>query len=182
MSFILDSEVSTVFEVPVSKGRLVEFLSDTRNYELYMPGVESVQLVRSLGTGKLLYHWELIIQIPLADPIRLSMPTEYVRYDHPDRGHVINYCTTDESVGNWMNCNLEFAEVGEETTDIKMDLRIVIRRESGDELHPLAPIVGRQIIESQMKLKMQSIAAGFLQKSVEAIYGIGMSHSAAEVA
>jgi hypothetical protein len=33
-----------------------------------------------------------------------------------------------------------------------------------------------------MKVKMQSIAAGFLQKSVEAIYGIGMSHSAAEVA
>lgn len=182
MSFILDSEVSTIFEVPVSKGRLVEFLSDTRNYELHMPGVESVSLVRVLGSGKLLYHWEIIIQMPMVDPIRLSMPTEYVRYDDPERGHVINYCTTDESVGNWMSCNLEFIEAGEDVTDVKMDLRIIIKRNSGEELHPLAPIIGQQIIESQMKLKMQSIASNFLQRSVEAIYGLDITHSAAEIA
>ncbi|NTW50183.1 MAG: SRPBCC family protein [Chlorobiales bacterium] len=181
MSFILDSEVNTIFDVPVSKGRLVEFLSDPRSYELYMPGVESVRLVRTLGTGKLLYQWELVIQMPLVDPIRLSMSAEYVRYDDPERGHVINYCTTDESIGNRMNCNLEFVETGEETTDVRMDLRIVIHRASGEELHPLAPIIGQQIIQSQMKLKMQSIAANFLQKSVDAIYGVDLDHSPAEV-
>ncbi|ACF14829.1 hypothetical protein Ctha_2379 [Chloroherpeton thalassium ATCC 35110] len=180
MSFQLDADVRTIFEIPIGKERLVQFLSDPRNYELYMPAVESLNLVKQLNNGKLLYEWNLKIEMPLLQPIDLLIPTEFSRHDAPKAATVIIYESSDESANNRMLCRLELEETGEERTDITMDLQLVLQRGDLESINPIVALVGKAFLEEQMRIKMKDIAIGFLRYGVEAI--CDMDVAAAQVA
>jgi len=169
MNFQLNSEVRTIFEIPISKGRLVQFLSDSRNYELYMPAVESLNLVKKLQSGKLLYEWNLKIEMPLLQPIDLLIPTDFSMTDDPKSATLITYETSEKEANNRMFCQLELVETGTESTDITMDLQLLLRRGDLENVNPIVTLVGETFLEEQMRMKMKDIAIGFLRNGVDAI-------------
>jgi hypothetical protein len=162
--FHVRAEIHTVYDVPISKERLIDFLSKPDTFEKYMPCVQSLQPVGTSETGKMLYEWQYEIQMPLAPPAVLNILTEYVR-----AGDTLLHTALQNGQRNTMFCSLSFEAQSDEQTFVTMKLMINLQRNSGSELHPLGIIMGEGFMSSQMQQKMQTIANEFLQNTVNAL-------------
>jgi hypothetical protein len=76
-TFHVSAQIRTVYDVPIEKSRLMEFLANPKTFEQYMPNVNAVRPVGKSEQGNCLYEWEYEIPMPLAAPIKLHILTEY---------------------------------------------------------------------------------------------------------
>lgn len=169
-NFCIDAEVRTVYDVPIEKQPLMQFLSQPETFEKYMPSVSAVKLIGETVSGQPLYEWHYDVEMPFAPTLHLAIPTEFRK-----NGEVFVHHTPDENAHNWMACSLSFEAAppngtGEAHTLVRMNLHIKLRRQSGSELHPLGALMGQAFMCSQMKNRMQEIANTFVQRSVTALY------------
>jgi hypothetical protein len=164
-TFRVGAAICAIYEVPVEKSRLMNFLANPKMFERYMPNVNAVRPKGASDGGRSLYEWEYEIAMPLAAPIKLYILTEYERAHNQ-----FIHTAIANGQRNMMNCSLTF-EQGErsEQTFVTMNLEIILQRTSGAELHPLGMIMGEQFMSAQMKSKMQTIATEFLQNTVNAL-------------
>ncbi len=169
MDLNLISTVNTIYEIPLSKSQLNSFLSNPRNFESYMPGVEELKFVKTDENGVKHFLWNLKIDIPLLEPVDLMIPTEFLKQDLDSKGTLIRYMSKDDNDENQMVCNLELRELDNNTTEVEMYLKIVVKKVA-DQFYPLIAILGESLIQSQMKTKMNYITESFLQQGVSAIY------------
>lgn len=169
-NFCIDAEVRTVYDVPIEKQPLMQFLSQPETFEKYMPSVSAVKLIGETVSGQPLYEWHYDVEMPFAPTLHLAIPTEFRK-----NGEVFVHHTPDEDALNWMACSLSFEaappnSTGEAHTLVRMNLHIKLRRQSGSELHPLGALMGQAFMCNQMKNRMQEIANTFVQRSVTALY------------
>ncbi len=162
--FQVGAQICTVYDVPIEKNRLMEFLANPKTFELYMPNVKAVRPVGESPNAKPLYEWEYEIPMPLAAPIQLNILTEY-----DQKGDTFYHSALQNGQRNLMNCSLTFEYVAPEQTFVTMNLSIELHRNSGTELHPLGMLMGETFMSAQMKNKMQTIATEFLQNTVNAL-------------
>ncbi|MCS7012402.1 MAG: hypothetical protein RMI34_00525 [Chloroherpetonaceae bacterium] len=169
-NFCIDAQVCTVYDVPIEKKPLMQFLSQPQTFEKYMPSVRAVKLIGKSQAGQPLYEWHYDVEMPLAPTLHITIPTEFCK-----NGEVFTHHTPDDEAHNWMACSLSFESVPQNEGDephtlVKMNLHIKLRRHSGSELHPLGALMGQAFMCSQMKNRMQEIANTFVQRSVNALY------------
>ncbi|MBC8043932.1 MAG: SRPBCC family protein [Rhizobacter sp.] len=155
-AFEVKGVIDTVFEVPVSAQRLMAYLSNPNTFEKNMPGVKAVS---DKGDGR--YEWKFSIDIPFAPPLVLSILTRLVKQDNE-----ISFQTAD-SEGDTMACAMTLTETRNAKTEVRMKLSIKVRRKSGRDIHPLAPVMGERFVSEQMTQKMQSMANAFLKSSTK---------------
>lgn len=155
-AFEVKGVIETVFEVPVSAQRLMAYLSSPSAFEKNMPGVKTVS---DKGDGR--YEWKFSIDVPFAPPLALSILTRLVK-----QGNEISFQTAD-SEGDTMACAMTLTETRNAKTEVRMKLAIKVRRKSGREIHPLAPVMGERFISEQMTQTMKSMAAAFLRSSTK---------------
>lgn len=163
-AFQVGAQICAAYDVPIEKSRLMEFLANPKTFEQYMPNVKAVRPVGESADGKPLYEWEYEIPMPLANPIKLNILTEY----HQEGDTFYHYALRNGQ-RNLMECSLAFEYVAPEQTLVTMNLAIELRRNSGTELHPLGMLMGEAFMSAQMKNKMQTIATEFLQNAVNAL-------------
>lgn len=168
--FSIDAQVNTVYDVPIEKESLMQFLSQPKTFEEYMPSVRAVKLIGKSDSGLPLYEWQYDVDMPLAPTLHISIPTEFCR-----NGAVFTHYTPDQNAHDWMMCKLTFEHAEHSSpsnphTLVRMHLHIRLRRASGTDFHPLGAFMGKAFMCSQMKNRMQAIADTFVQKSVNALY------------
>ncbi|MGQ9806127.1 MAG: hypothetical protein ACUVRP_08630 [Chlorobiales bacterium] len=163
-TFRVGAQISTVYDVPIEKSRLMEFLANPKTFEQYMPNVKAVRPVGESPEANPLYEWEYEIPMPLASPIKLNILTEYQQKNDTFYHHALR-----NGQRNLMECSLTFEYVAPEQTFVTMNLSIELHRNSGTELHPLGILMGESFMSAQMKNKMQMIATEFLQNIVNAL-------------
>lgn len=166
----MGAQISTVYDVPIEKNRLMEFLANPKTFELYMPNVKAVRPVGESPNAKPLYEWEYEIPMPLAAPIHLNILTEYHQ-----KGDTFYHHALRNGQRNLMECSLAFEYVAPEQTFVTMNLSIELHRNSGMELHPLGMLMGEAFMSAQMKNKMQAIATEFLQNTVNVLGRLEMA-------
>ncbi len=169
-TFHVGAQIRAVYDVPIEKNRLMEFLANPKTFELYMPNVKAVRPVGESPDAKPLYEWEYEIPMPLAAPIRLNILTEYHQENDTFYHHALH-----NGQRNLMECSLGFEYVAPEQTLVTMNLTIELYRNSGTELHPLGMLMGEAFMSAQMKNKMQTIATEFLQNTVNALGRLEMA-------
>lgn len=162
--FQVGAQICTVYDVPIEKKRLMEFLAKPETFERYMPSVRAVRAVGKSADARWLYEWEYEIAMPLAAPIQLNILTEY--YQKHDTFY---HYAVRNGQQNLMDCTLSFEYVAPEQTFVTMNLMIELHRNSGTELHPLGVLMGERFMSAQMKNRMQAIATEFLQNTVNAL-------------
>ncbi|MCS6988560.1 MAG: hypothetical protein NZM06_03500 [Chloroherpetonaceae bacterium] len=163
-AFCVGGRIRAVYDVPVEKSRLMEFLANPKTFERYMPHVNAVRPHGESQDGRPLYEWEYEIPMPLAAPIKLRILTQYRK-----EGDTFYHSALRNGQPNMMDCSLAFEAIAPEQTFVTMDLTIELHRQSGAELHPLGALMGEAFMSAQMKSKMQSIATQFLQNAVGAL-------------
>ncbi len=163
-TFQVGAQICTIYDVPIEKSRLMEFLANPKTFELYMPNVKAVRPIGESSDAKPLYEWKYEIPMPLAAPIQLNILTEYHQQDDTFYHHALR-----NGQRNLMECSLAFRYVSPEQTLVTMNLSIELYRNSGAELHPLGILMGEAFMSAQMKNKMQTIATEFLQNTVNAL-------------
>jgi hypothetical protein len=163
-TFHVSAQIRTVYDVPIEKSRLMEFLANPKTFEQYMPNVNAVRPVGKSEQGNCLYEWEYEIPMPLAAPIKLHILTEYHQKEDTFYHHALH-----NGQRNLMDCSLAFKYVEPERTFVTMNLAIELYRNSGTELHPLGILMGEAFMSAQMKNKMQTIATEFVQNTVNAL-------------
>ncbi|MFN3562651.1 MAG: hypothetical protein ACK4XY_01960 [Chloroherpetonaceae bacterium] len=168
--FQVGAQICTVYDVPIEKSRLMEFLASPKTFEQYMPNVKAVRPVGESPDAKPLYEWEYEIPMPLAAPINLRILTEYHHENDTFHHHALR-----NGQRNLMDCTLAFEYVAPEQTLVTMNLSIELHRNSGTELHPLGMLMGEAFMSAQMKNKMQTIATEFLQNTVNALGRLEMA-------
>jgi hypothetical protein len=169
-NFCINAEVYTVYDVPIEKESLMQFLSQPKTFEDYMPSVKAVRRIGTSKSGLPLYEWQYDVEMPLAPTLHVSIPTEFCK-----NGAVFTHHTPDEQAQDWMMCQLAFETAPHSTPDephtlVKMQLQIRLQRPSGTDFHPLSPLMGQAFMCTQMKNRMQSIANTFVHKSVNVLY------------
>jgi hypothetical protein len=165
-SFSIDAAITHVYDVPIPKDALMQFLSQPKTFEAYMPSVRKVEYVGASSDGAALYEWQYDIDMPLAPTLHIVIPTEYRR-----NGTVVTHHTPDGNAHNWMACSMTFEDAPESAshTYLTMNLHIRLKRASSTELHPLGLFMGQGFMSSQMQGRMEEIARVFVQKSVNAL-------------
>jgi hypothetical protein len=156
-AFIVDATAEVSFTLRAHpdtvRVRLAEISLLSRN----MPGVVEI---RHVGGNRYLYRTER--EIPFSGTSRNAFGIE--RTSTHD-GTVL-YRTSDTQAQNWMSYRLSPSPGGGGTTRVDLRLRVRLVRDSGTEIHPLAPLLGESFISEQMEKDLRSMLEEFSGRAV----------------
>jgi hypothetical protein len=152
--FTVSADVTdgTVFKVNIS--RVTEYFKDISVFERNFPGIVSV---KKLGDKE--SEWVYEIDAPLTSPVR--MPFILVETISTDEYKVFESKT---KTPDYFRCSARMVSLGEEETRIVISIKIKMVRESGSEVHFMAPILGEKFISREMKKDLAKALSTFLSK------------------
>lgn len=152
--FTVSADVTNgaVFNVNIS--RASEYFKDISVYQRNFPGIISV---KKLGGKE--SEWVYEIDAPLASPVRMSFvlvetisSEDYTVFESKTK-------TPD-----YFKCSARMVSLGEEETRISITIKIKMVRESGGDVHFMAPILGEKFISKEMKKDLTKALSTFLAK------------------
>lgn len=152
--FTVSADVTsgTVFKVNIS--RVTEYFKDISVFQRNFPGIISV---KKLGDKE--SEWVYEIDAPLASPVR--MPFILVETVSSDDFMVFESKT---KTPDYFKCSARMVSLGEEETRISISIKIKMVRESGSDVHFMAPILGEKFISKEMKKDLTKALSTFLSK------------------
>jgi len=150
--FTVSAEVTngTVFKVNIN--RVIEYFKDLSVFQKNFPGIISV---KNLGGKE--SEWIYEIDAPLASPVR--MPFILVKTVSSD-----DYTVFESKIKtpDYFKCSSRMTSLGEEETRIDITIKIKMVRESGSDVHFMAPILGEKFISREMKKDLAEALSTFL--------------------
>ena len=155
-AFVVDASASTSYTVNVAREKLRGYVDDIGLFARNMPGVVEA---RPVGDGTFLYRTEKDI------PLSGTMTTDFVIGRQVAGDSVTVYESVDRTDPNYMYCRVVIVPVGEELTSIRIDLALRLTRESGSDVHWLAPILGASFISDQMTKDLEEMLSEFVVRS-----------------
>jgi carbon monoxide dehydrogenase subunit G len=164
--FHVAAAITGTYQVPIGKPALFAYLSDPKTFAVHMPNVLDIDRV---ADG--FYRWRFKIDLPLAEPVILVVHTAF---DCNADTHEIKVDTAPDEVQTYLMCHVSFDELapnGEEPqTDVKLQLKITIKRNDCNEIHPLAYMVSEDVVTYEMQKMMAEIVDAFVYRSVTQLY------------
>ncbi len=127
--------------------------------ERFMPGVAGIT-DRPDGSFRYLTARDI--------PFSGEMRTEFLLRCTIDAGGGVNYQTPDSTAANWMRFRFTFTPAGDGRTDVRMSLRVRLVRESGTEIHLLAPLLGEEFLSERMEGDITDMLATFAARLEDA--------------
>jgi hypothetical protein len=156
-AFIVDAAAEVSFTVRAHPDSVRARLADIGLLARNMPGVVEIRPVEG---GEYLYRTER--EIPFSGTSRHDF--RIARTAAQD-GAVL-YRTADPQAHNWMSYRLLPSSDGEGSTLVVVRLRVRLVRESGTEIHLLAPVLGESFISEQMEKDLRSVLEEFTVRAV----------------
>jgi hypothetical protein len=152
--FTVSADVTngTVFQVNIS--RATEYFKDISVFQRNFPGIISV---KKLGDKE--SEWVYEIDAPLASPVR--MPFILLETISADDYMVFE---SKSKTPDFFRCSARMISLGEEETRISITIKIKMVRESGSDVHFMAPILGEKFISKEMKKDLSKALSTFLSK------------------
>ena len=159
--FVAEATSSASYEVNIPRDSLRLFVDDIGLFSRHMPGVVSV---REAGPDRYVYLTEK--ELPLAG----TMQTEFDICKRVSGDSVFVYESIDPAADNYMLNRVTIRPVDAERTSITIDLKVKLKRESGGDVHWLAPILGEAFISKQMANDLDDMLATFIESSNGELY------------
>jgi hypothetical protein len=152
--FTVSAEVTdgTVFKVSIS--RLTEYFKDISVFQRNFPGIVSVKKLSGRES-----EWVYEIDAPLASPVR--MPFILIETISTNEYFVFESKT---KAPDYFSCTTRMVSLSNEETRIDITIKIKMIRESGSDVHFMAPILGEKFISKEMKKDLTEALSEFLSK------------------
>jgi len=135
-------------------------LRDLSIYQKYFPSMIEVKRLDDTKTS-----WTYEVDMPLAKAVRTTYVLEERR---PSKGVVI--FETLNSSADYMFCMATIISHEPSKTELKIKMILKTTRESGSDIHFLAPIMGQKFISAQMKERLEEDLQTFLDKATNDLY------------
>jgi len=156
-AFIVDAAAEVSFTVRAHPDTVRPRLADIGLLARYMPGVVEI---RPTGGGEYLYRTER--EIPFSGISR----NDFRIARTPTQDGAVLYRTNDPQAQNWMSYRLHSSPDGEGKTRVDVRLRVRLVRESGTEIHVLAPVLGESFLSEQMERDLRKMLEEFAGRVV----------------
>ncbi len=131
------------------------FFSDLRNFVELMPGVERIT-AEAGGIAR----WLIRAEVPVIGAIRQAFAVSK-SVDEPSR---IEWGPAAGESKNLLRYTASFEERGE-TTRIRIEQRVELRRGSARELHALAGLAGESRLSAALQKRVTEMLQSFLQRA-----------------
>lgn len=156
-AFIVDAIAEVSFTLRIHPDTVRVRLADIGLLSRNMPGVVEI---RDAGGNRYLYYTER--EIPFSGTARNAFSIERT----PTHDGTVLYRTADTQAQNWMSYRLSASPGGRGTTRVDLRLRVRLVRDSGTEIHLLAPALGESFISEQMEKDLRSMLEEFSRRVV----------------
>lgn len=152
--FTVSADVTNGAVFKANIGRVTEYFKDISVFQRNFPGIISV---KKLGDKE--SEWIYEIDAPLASPVR--MPFILVETISSEDYMVFE---SKSKTPDFFRCSTRMVQLGEEETRISITIKLKMVRESGSDVHFMAPILGEKFISKEMKKDLASALSTFLSK------------------
>jgi hypothetical protein len=159
--FVVQAGGGTSYDVALSREALRSYVDDVGLFKRNMPGVVAVTPV---GPDTYLYQTEK--DLPLAG----TMKTDFVIRKRTVGDSLTVYESVDSADVNYMYCQVLIRAANADTTTIAISLRLKLSRESGGDVHWLAPLLGEGFISREMSKDIEGMLETFVQNSNQELY------------
>jgi hypothetical protein len=156
-AFIVDATAEVSFTLHARPDAVCARLAEIGLLSRNMPGVVEI---RPEGDDGYLYRTER--EIPFSGMSRNDFPITRV----PAHDGAVLYRTLDPQAQNWMSYRLNPSSGGEGRTRVDVRLRVRLVRDSGTEIHLLAPVLGESFISEQMEKDLRAMLEEFAGRAV----------------
>lgn len=153
--FQVRAAFSEQVEWKTSAERAREFFKDIRNYAELMPGVE-----RITADAEGIVRWLIRAEVPVVGAIRQAFNV-FQTADEPSR---IEWSPAACESKNFLRYSATFEPRGE-TTRIRVEQRVELRRQSARELHALAPLAGEGRLSAALQKGVNEMLQSFLKRA-----------------
>lgn len=140
-------------EVRASLEKARAFFADLRNVMEMMPGVERIT---SEAGGVM--RWLIRAEIPAVGSMRQAFAVEQAS-DAPER---IEWVPSSKETQNFLRYTATFEERDAETTLVRIEQRVELRREHARQLHMLAGLVGSTRLSAELQKGVTAMMRAFL--------------------
>jgi hypothetical protein len=130
--------------------------------ERYMPGVAGIS-PRTDGS----FNYLTVREIPFSGEMR----TDFIVRCTVDAAGTVTYQSPDSAARNWMRFRFTFTPADDGMTEVRMSLRVRLVRESGTEIHLLAPMLGEEFLSERMESDITDMLGTFADRLEEASDG-----------
>jgi len=152
--FTVSADVTSGTVLKVNITRATEYFKDIYVFQRNFPGIISV---KKLGYKQ--SEWVYEIDAPLASPVR--MPFILEETISSDDYMVFE---SKSKTPDYFRCSARMVSLGDEETRISITIKIKMVRESGGDVHFMAPILGEKFISKEMKKDLTKALSAFLSK------------------
>ncbi len=153
--FTIKADYSERVELRTGAGRAREFFADLRNFVELMPGIEGIR--NGTGATKI---WTVSADVPMLGSMRAAFPVAQTE----NAPQLIEWSPAPGEKSNLLRYTVEFEERGP-LTQVRIALRVEMRREQAKELHMLAGLVGAGRISAEMQRYVTMMLKTFLQRA-----------------
>jgi carbon monoxide dehydrogenase subunit G len=153
LMFLVRAALSEQVEWRTSAERAHAFFNDLKNYAELMPGVERIT-ADAAGVAR----WLIRAEVPVVGAIRQAFSV-FQSADEPSR---IEWSPAAGESKNFLRYSATFEERGA-TTRIHIEQRVELRRQSGRELHALAPLAGEGRLSAALQKGVAEMLQSFLK-------------------
>ena len=153
LMFLVRAALSEQVELRTSAERARAFFNDLKNYAELMPGVERIT-ADAAGVAR----WLIRAEVPVVGAIRQAFSV-FQSADEPSR---IEWSPAAGESKNFLRYSATFEERGA-TTRIRIEQRVELRRQSGRELHALAPLAGEGRLSAALQKGVAEMLQSFLK-------------------
>jgi carbon monoxide dehydrogenase subunit G len=150
--FQVRAAFSEQVEWRTSAERAREFFNDFKNYVELMPGVE-----RITADARGVARWLIRAEVPVVGAIRQAFSV-FQSANDPRR---IEWSPAAGESKNFLRYSATFEPRGE-TTRIRVEQRVELRRQSARELHALAPLAGEGRLSAALQKGVNEMLQSFL--------------------
>ncbi|HEX5709217.1 MAG TPA: hypothetical protein VFX96_18080 [Pyrinomonadaceae bacterium] len=142
-------------DVRANAERAREFFGDLRNFVELIPGVE-----RITAEARGVMRWLIRAEVPVIGSVRHAFPVEQTE-DAPER---IEWSPARGERQNFLRYSATFERLGE-LTRVRVEQRVLLRREHARELHTLAPLVGESRLSAELQKGVGEMMRAFLERA-----------------
>lgn len=153
--FTVSAEVTNGAVFKADMVRISEYFRDIKVFQRNFPGIVSV---KDLGGKE--SEWVYEIDAPLASPVRMP----FILVEKVSSEDYIVF-ETKTKTPDFFKCTARMVSMGENETRLSITIKIKMVRESGSDVHFMAPILGEKFISKEMKKDLTKALATFLSKS-----------------
>lgn len=152
--FTVSAEVTNGAVFKTTMANLSEYFKNIKIYERFFPGIISV---KDLGNKE--SEWVYEIDAPLASPVRMP----FILVEKVSSEDYIVFETKNKTP-DFFRCTARLVSMGENETRISISIKIKMVRDSGGDVHFMAPLLGEKFISKEMKKDLSEALSTFLSK------------------